>query len=112
MKSSSPSIKSVTVGLATLACFVALRAHAGSTDISATPLVTGSTLPVLPNIMLLLDDSGSMEWQFMPDNVLYVPSFSTVNSINCRNSSGGTTSCGGTASRGSRSSVSPPVDAK
>jgi type IV pilus assembly protein PilY1 len=87
-------------------------AYSAQTDISSTPLITGGAQPVLPNIMLLLDDSGSMEWQFMPDNVLYVPAATTTNSVNCRSSSGGMASCGGTPNRGSRTSVSPPVDAK
>ncbi len=52
-------------------CALALAAvragTAATTDISSTPLETGSSGSVKPNIMLLLDDSGSMAWDFMPD---------------------------------------------
>jgi len=34
------------------------------------PLVSGAGNPVPPNIMLILDDSGSMEWTFMPNRDL------------------------------------------
>lgn len=39
-----------------------------ATDISNAPLVTSSTSSVLPNVMFVLDDSGSMGWSYMPDN--------------------------------------------
>ena len=38
-----------------------------SVDIASSPLLTSSA--VAPNIMFLLDDSGSMHWEFMPDSV-------------------------------------------
>ena len=37
------------------------------TSISSAPLVTSSASAVLPNLMFVLDDSGSMDWNFMPD---------------------------------------------
>jgi type IV pilus assembly protein PilY1 len=40
---------------------------AATTDISNTPLEMGATSSVKPNVMLLLDDSLSMAWDFMPD---------------------------------------------
>jgi type IV pilus assembly protein PilY1 len=40
-------------------------AHAGSTDISDVPLPVKNR--VAPNIMLTLDRSGSMGWEFMPE---------------------------------------------
>ncbi|MFN6969684.1 MAG: pilus assembly protein [Rheinheimera sp.] len=36
-------------------------------DISTAPLETGTAVP--PNILFLLDDSGSMRWGFMPDDL-------------------------------------------
>lgn len=36
-------------------------------DISSAPLETGTSVP--PNILFLLDDSGSMRWGFMPDDL-------------------------------------------
>ena len=53
-----PSISGLSVALA------------AGTDIATLPLITSSapTNPVKSNLMLILDDSGSMYWDFMPDN--------------------------------------------
>ena len=45
-----------------------LNAHAGTTDLAPAPLVTSPTSSVLPNVFLMMDDSGSMAWDYMPDN--------------------------------------------
>lgn len=37
------------------------------TSIASSPLVTSSASAVLPNLMFILDDSGSMDWNFLPD---------------------------------------------
>ncbi|MBL8478359.1 MAG: hypothetical protein JNK59_03540, partial [Sterolibacteriaceae bacterium] len=42
-------------------------AHAAETDLSNSPLSSVSTADVKPNILFTLDDSGSMNWRFMPD---------------------------------------------
>src|SRR5512141_2240623 len=61
----------------TLACCIALLTTAGVppaaaavTDIASVPVlnVTG-TGSIKPNIMLMLDDSGSMGWDYTPDYV-------------------------------------------
>ncbi len=44
-------------------------AVAAVTDVAQVPLVTSSATVVKPNVMFILDDSGSMGWDFMPDNV-------------------------------------------
>jgi type IV pilus assembly protein PilY1 len=46
------------------------NAHGAITDISQGPLVTSSTsnLAVKPNVFLMMDDSGSMDWSHMPDD--------------------------------------------
>ena len=54
--------------LLALAC-----AHAGAqlTDIATTPLGTytpASSNAAKPNIFMVIDDSGSMAWNYMPDN--------------------------------------------
>jgi type IV pilus assembly protein PilY1 len=41
---------------------------AATTDLSSVPLVTAAPVPVSPNLFLMMDDSGSMDWDFMPDN--------------------------------------------
>ncbi|NOT99960.1 MAG: hypothetical protein HOO95_00070 [Gallionella sp.] len=41
---------------------------AANVALSNSPLVTSAALTVAPNLMLMLDDSGSMDWDYMPDN--------------------------------------------
>jgi len=41
--------------------------QASPTDIASGPLITPSASPVKPNLMFLLDDSGSMRWDYLPD---------------------------------------------
>ena len=45
---------------------VVLPAQA-SVDISSTPLSSSTASLVKPNLMFIMDDSGSMDWDFMPD---------------------------------------------
>lgn len=59
------SLGNSALGLALLVN--ATLAAGGLTDLSDAPLATSVSTPVLPNIMYLLDDSGSMAWPFMPD---------------------------------------------
>ncbi|HTS54533.1 MAG TPA: PilC/PilY family type IV pilus protein [Burkholderiales bacterium] len=47
----------------------AFVAGAATTDISSVPLASGSSVVVKPNLLLTMDTSGSMAWDFMPDNV-------------------------------------------
>ncbi|MCF8197248.1 MAG: hypothetical protein K9J42_00660 [Sulfuritalea sp.] len=42
---------------------------AGLADLSDNPLSSATTSQVKPNILFVLDDSGSMGWDFMPDNM-------------------------------------------
>jgi type IV pilus assembly protein PilY1 len=54
--------------------------NAALTDLGNAPLVSATTGDVLPNLMYVLDNSGSMGWDYMPDY---------VNDNNkCKNSSG------------------------
>jgi type IV pilus assembly protein PilY1 len=48
-------------------------AQAASTDISDVPMALKNQIP--PNIMLTLDDSGSMQWEFMPEQDMYFSIF-------------------------------------
>lgn len=43
--------------------------HAASTDISSEPLITRANVSAKPNLMFILDDSGSMDWSYMPDEL-------------------------------------------
>ncbi len=57
--------------LPALACIVAAAmatvSHAASTDIAQVPLVTSAPNAVQPNLMFILDDSGSMGSDYLPD---------------------------------------------
>lgn len=64
----SPRPIRTTPLVAFLATLLALPVHA-AVQIPSVPLQSGSAVP--PNIMFLLDDSGSMHWEIMPDEVLF-----------------------------------------
>lgn len=44
-------------------------ARAGATDIANSPMASSGNTSVKPNIMFILDDSGSMGWEYLPDSV-------------------------------------------
>lgn len=44
-----------------------IQTEAAVTDIATSPLITSATTSVLPNVLFILDDSGSMASDFMPD---------------------------------------------
>ncbi|WIM05566.1 MAG: PilC/PilY family type IV pilus protein [Candidatus Nitricoxidivorans perseverans] len=67
------------------AFLAAAPAGAAETDLSNLPLANATTVDILPNIMFILDDSGSMDWNYMPD---YVNDGSY-----CRSTSNDLTSC-------------------
>lgn len=46
-----------------------MTAGAGTTDLADIPLANATTVTLLPNIQFILDDSGSMGWDYMPDYV-------------------------------------------
>ncbi len=52
--------------LAMLGALALGAAHAASTDIGTAPLFTSSNSSVKPNIMFILDDSGSMSSDYLP----------------------------------------------
>lgn len=45
-----------------------LTSLAASVALATAPLATSTTSAVSPNLMLLMDDSGSMDWDHMPDD--------------------------------------------
>ena len=57
-------------GTALLCLALLPAAQAGVTDISNTPLSSASNFAVAPNFMFILDDSGSMGWDYLPDVVI------------------------------------------
>lgn len=55
---------------AVLALLGLVAAVSGATDISTVPLSTysaTSSTDIKPNVLFILDDSGSMDWDYMPD---------------------------------------------
>ena len=52
-----------------LACTLALprAALAGPVQLSSVPMATSTPTTVQPNLMFMLDDSGSMAWDYLPD---------------------------------------------
>lgn len=53
--------------LASAGLVAPMHAYAAPLDIAQVPLYLGGT--VEPNIMFILDDSGSMNWEYMPDSI-------------------------------------------
>jgi type IV pilus assembly protein PilY1 len=49
--------------------------YAAKTDIANAPLFTSSVTSVKSNIMFLFDDSGSMAWDYLPDDAPQAPSW-------------------------------------
>ncbi|NWG31287.1 MAG: hypothetical protein HXY29_07315 [Rhodocyclaceae bacterium] len=72
-------------------CFglTSLPGWTASTDIASGPLITPTASPVKPNLMFLLDDSGSMRFDYLPDWLGY------SDQNYCKNSNGemGTKCC-------------------
>ncbi|MGX8881888.1 pilus assembly protein [Methylovorus sp. SPW-M1] len=89
----------VAVFLTWLTLLTATNASAALTDIAAAPISNNSGTVVKPNVMFVLDDSGSMDFNFLPDNVFRVPNGNNIlgDSLyyDCRLVSGGSTKCNG-----------------
>lgn len=60
-------------GLALLAglCAQPMLTQAATTDLADKPLFAAKGTLVKPNVLFVLDDSGSMAWDFMPDDTDY-----------------------------------------
>src|SRR5881628_3163468 len=67
--SSGKSLAKRLVLYGVLGCMASQTALAAVTDISSIPLATSGGANILPNLLFDLDDSGSMQWDFMPDYV-------------------------------------------
>lgn len=79
-----------------------------ATDLADVPLFTSSSSAVKPNIMFILDDSGSMARNYMPDEANFEDG--TDNTFNTGKYGGWTSQCNGLAYNPSTSYL-PPVDA-
>ena len=65
MKPSLP--QRLGIWTSTLALLAPTFAQAASVDLATAPMVSGLNKVVKPNILFILDDSGSMDWEYMPD---------------------------------------------
>ena len=77
------SARSLFATLALAAALGAPPAGAAQTDLSPIPLGTASSTSVLPNLMFILDDSGSMDSDFLPDQVTDNTSCKSCTSGSC-----------------------------
>jgi type IV pilus assembly protein PilY1 len=69
----------------TLAALVGLGSQAAIAqlaNLADVPLADAPSTAVLPNLMYILDDSGSMDWTYMPDNVQNMASGASL--YNCK----------------------------
>jgi type IV pilus assembly protein PilY1 len=84
MKSSNPVRSfSAALALATVLGLPRAPADASQADIAQAPIGTAPTVTVLPNLMFILDDSGSMGRDHMPDQVDDGTSCKTCDSGSC-----------------------------
>jgi Tfp pilus tip-associated adhesin PilY1 len=67
----------------TLSLALPLPSLATSVTLASSPLANSSTTTVSPNMMFMLDDSGSMAWDYMPDNALNFSGYYGFESNHC-----------------------------
>lgn len=71
--------KTATLAMLTISAFIALHLHAEPIlDIASSPLSSSGPVVIKPNMLYVLDDSGSMNRDFMPDWVGIVPGTTTT----------------------------------
>lgn len=63
-----------------------LSVHAATVDLATVPLANATTTNVLPNLMFILDNSGSMKQDYTPDYISDVFNNPATNDKNCRDS--------------------------
>ena len=60
------SLALITVAM-TLTLALPLPALSAAVELATVPMATSTATTVKPNLMFMLDDSGSMAWDYMPD---------------------------------------------
>ncbi len=83
MKHSAPMVRRLLRLLAAVSLAFAIPALAAPVILATSPLATSSSSLVPPNIMFMLDDSGSMAWDYLPDMVLNFRGDYGFNSSQC-----------------------------
>lgn len=64
-----PTFSRIACGLALITPLLMQPVSASETKLADLPLANATTVSILPNIYFILDDSGSMGWDYMPDYV-------------------------------------------
>jgi len=75
-----------TISLILLSIMVPISAYAATVDLATVPLANATTTNVLPNLMFILDNSGSMKQDYTPDYISDVFNNPATNDRNCRDS--------------------------
>src|SRR5450631_2139893 len=60
-----------------------LPALAASVTLASSPLQNAAASTVMPNVMFMLDDSGSMDWDYMPDDSKSFSGYYGFNTNHC-----------------------------
>ena len=68
LRENKPAACRLFVALLSSALVMPAPAQADSVALATSPLATSSTVSVKPNLLFVLDDSGSMTWTYMPDD--------------------------------------------
>lgn len=63
----SQLLKKITGLLLAFAFFVPVMVKAAPLDLATIPLANSPTVAIQPNLLFIMDDSGSMAWDYMPD---------------------------------------------
>src|SRR5665213_3575170 len=64
-----PTLRQAMCWALVLSSMISTPVLSAQTDISSSPITSTNAAQVKPNIMLLMDTSGSMGWGHMPDEV-------------------------------------------
>ena len=67
----SVTVKKQAVPLLLLALCAQVCAQSGAVDIASEPMFTRPQAVIKPNLMFILDNSGSMSWDYMPDDAKF-----------------------------------------
>lgn len=82
----SQPIFSLMLSLLLAASILPITTYAATVNLATAPLASSTTTSVLPNLMFILDNSGSMKQDYTPDYMSDVFSTPATNDRNCRDS--------------------------
>jgi type IV pilus assembly protein PilY1 len=60
-------LKNIAGFMLALTVFMPVMVKAAPLDLATIPLANSPTVPIQPNLLFIMDDSGSMSWDYMPD---------------------------------------------